>query len=498
MAATAEANAAVETQTSTGEPSLLESLLDDAHVERDDAEAYGIAKRGIEAFLGELLTSRNKYEKIDRGAVDLMIAEIDKRLETQVNEYLHHPDVQKLESTWRSVKYLVDQTDFRENIKIELMPATKQDLMDDFDDSPDIVKSGLYRQIYSAEYGTFGGQPFGLILTDFDFASGHEDIRLLQQLASVASMAHAPLLANASPKLFGEDDYLSLPSMRDLKAHFDSPQFARWRSFRENEDSRYIGLCMPRFMLRQPYAPGQNSVRAFEFEEDVIDEHDHYLWGPASFALAARCADSFANYRWCANIIGPRAGGAVEDLPLHQYEAMGELQTKLPVEVQLTERREYELSEEGFIGLTHRKGSDNAAFFSANSVQRPKVFGKNDKDSELNYRLGTQLPYMFIVSRVAHYLKVMQRENLGTYKTKDRLQFELSWWLANYTTSTVANDTEMAKYPFKESEVIVEDVPGNAGWFRCKIQLVPHFKYMGADFTLSLVGKLDKSLNATD
>ncbi len=484
------------TQTVGADGSLLETLLDQAHFERDDHEAYDIARRGITAFLSEILTDRGKYEKIDRAAVDLMIAEIDKRLEAQVNEFLHHPAVQKLESTWRSIKYLIDHTDFRENIKIELMPATKQDLMDDFDDSPEIVKSGFYRTVYSAEYGTFGGQPFGAIITDFEFAAGHEDIRLLQQLASVSAMAHAPLIANAHPTLFGDSDFHNLPKMRDLKAHFESPQYARWRSFRENEDSRYIGLCLPRFMLRQPYAPGQNSVREFEFVEDVIDKHEHYCWGPSSFALAARLADSFAQYRWCANIIGPRAGGAVEDLPLHQYEAMGELQTKLPVEVQLTERREFELSEEGFIGLTFRKRSDNAAFFSANSVQKPKTYGKLDKDSELNYRLGTQLPYMFIVTRVAHYLKVMQRENLGTYKTKDRLQFELSWWLANYTTSNVANDTEMAKYPFKESEVIVEDVPGFAGWYRCKIQLVPHFKYMGADFTLSLVGKLDKTLNA--
>lgn len=477
---------------------LLESLLDEAHVERADEEAYGIAKQGIEAFLGQLLSDRDKYGKIDRAAVDLMIAEIDKRLEVQVNEFLHDDSVQKLESTWRSVAYLVDQTDFRENIKLELMPATKQDLMDDFDDSPELVKSGLYRTVYSAEYGTFGGEPFGLILTDFQFDSGHEDVRLLQQLASVSAMAHAPLLANASPNLFGDKDFSGLPAMRDLHAHFDSPQYARWRSFRENEDSRYIGLCMPRFMLRQPYGAGQNSVRNFEFEEDVIDEHENYLWGPASFAMAARCVDSFANYRWCANIIGPQAGGAVEDLPLHQYDAMGELQTKLPVEVQLTERREYELSEEGFIGLTHRKGSDNAAFFSANSVQRPKTYGKNDKDSELNYRLGTQLPYMFIVSRVAHYIKVMQREALGSSKTKGQLQFELSWWLARYTTDKVSSDTEMAKFPFKESSITVEDVPGVAGWYRCKIQLVPHFKYMGADFTLSLVGKLDKSLNADE
>jgi len=490
-----ELNQTIDSSATPDDASLLQSLLDEAKIVPDDQEAYEIGKRGVEAFMSELLRSRNKYEKIDTVAVDAMIAEVDKRMESQVNEILHHADFQKLESTWSSIKYLIDHCDFRENIKVEVLPATKRDLIDDFEDSPEIVKSGFYRKVYSGEYGTFGGEPFGLIVTDFDFASGNEDIRLLQQLASVSAMAHAPLLTNASPKLFGAEDFSNLPVMRDLKAHFDAPQFGRWKGLRENEDSRYLGMCMPRFLLRQPYEPGENSTREFSFVEDVVDKHDNYLWGPASFALAACAAESFANYRWCANIIGPQSGGAVMDLPIHQYESMGTLQTKLPVEVQLTERREFELSEEGFIGLTFRKGSDNACFFSANSTQRPKVFGKNDKDSELNYRLGTQLPYMFLITRVAHYLKVMQRENIGTFKTKERLQFELQWWLANITTEFVPNDAEMAKYPFKESLVTVEDVPGNAGWFRVRLQLVPHFKYMGADFTLSLVGKLDKSLS---
>jgi type VI secretion system protein ImpC len=483
------------TQSAAAEQTMLEELLDHAQVERSDEDAYPIAKKGVAAFMAELLTSSDKYNKIDRTAIDLMIAEIDQRIEGQVNEILHHPEVQKLESTWRSIKYLVDHCDFRENIKVELLNATKQDLTDDFEDSPEIVKSGYYRTLYSQEYGTFGGEPYGLVVTDFDFTTSHEDIRLFQQLASVSAMAHAPLLANANPNVFGEESYEGLPKMRDLKAHFDSPQYARWRSFRENEDTRYIGLCLPRFMLRQPYEPGSNTVREFNFTEDVIDKHENYLWGPSAFALAARCADSFAQYRWCAHIIGPSAGGAVEDLPLHQYEAMGELQTKLPVEVQLTERREYELSEEGFIGLTFRKNSDNAAFFSANSAQKAKTFERNAKDSELNYRLGTQLPYMFLICRVAHYLKVMQREAIGTYKTRKRLQAELVWWLGNYTTSEVDSDKMMARYPFKESMVHVEDVPGIAGWYRIKLQLVPHFKYMGADFTLSLVGKLDKNLS---
>lgn len=495
---TEEAQGKTEATTTTEETSLLDELLGQTAVNSSDAEAYAIAKRGVSAFMSELLANSDKFGKIDRTAVDLMISEIDKRLETQVNEILHDSSFQKLESTWRSIKYLVDHSDTRQNIQLDVVNATKQTLVDDFEDSPEIVKTGYYRSIYTSEYGTFGGVPYGAIVTDFDFSHEFEDIRLMQNMASVSAMAHVPLLANTPPDMFGNETFEPLPKMRDLKAHFDSPQYAKWRAFRTSEDSRYVGLCMPRFMLRQPYEPGKNTERDFQFVEDVRDKHENYLWGPASFALAARCAEAFAETAWCANIIGPTSGGAVEDLPLHQYEAMGEMQTKLPVEVQLSERREYELSEEGFIGLTFRKGSDNAAFFSANSAQVAKTFGRDDKDSELNYRLGTQLPYMFLVSRVAHYLKVMQREAIGSYTTREQLQQRLQWWLMMHTSSDAATERTKSRYPFKESGVWVEDVPGNAGWYRCRLQLVPHFKYMGADFTLSLVGKLDKSLGTDD
>jgi len=486
------------TQSATGEESLLESLLDQAVLPSADADAVDVAKRGVSAFLGELLTSGDKFQKVDRAAVDLMISEIDLRLESQVNAIMHAPEFQKLESTWRSLKYLVDHSDARQNVQVDVVNTTKQDLMDDFEDSPEIVKSGYYRSLYTSEYGTFGGVPYGAVVTDFDFTHGFEDIRLMSNLASVSAMAHVPLLANTPPEMFGDESFEGLPKMRDLKAHFDSPEYAKWRSFRENDDSRYIGLCMPRFMLRQPYEPGQNTERAFNFNEDVRDQHDNYLWGPASFAMAARCAEAFASTSWCADIIGPQSGGEVEDLPLHQYEAMGKLQTKLPVEVQLSERREYELSEEGIIGLTFRKGSDNAAFFSANSVQKAKTYGRDDKDSELNYRLGTQLPYMFLISRVAHYLKVMQRELIGSYVSREILQSRLQWWLTGHTCSTASTPFMKSKFPFKESGVWVEDVPGNAGWYKIRLQIVPHFKYMGADFSLSLVGKLDKSLAADE
>jgi type VI secretion system protein ImpC len=491
MAEQTQAKAGTATTDSTL-PTLLDELLTEAQVPDSDREAYQIAKKGIEAFMGELLQGRSDFGKIDRAVVDQMIAQIDGKITDQVNEVLHDKAFQSLESTWRSVRYLVDHSDHRENVRVELLDVTKQDLIDDFEDASDITKSGFYRTVYSAEYGTFGGHPYGAMISGFEFDAGHEDIALLKQLASVAAMAHAPLLANASPKFFGEESFEGLPRMRDLKSLFELPQYLRWRAFRDSEDARYVGLCMPKFLLRVPYDRDHKPVKEFDFTEDVIEQHENYLWGPASFALAARAAESFAAYRWCPNIIGPLAGGAVEDLPVHQYEAMGTLQTKLPVEIQLTERREYELSEEGFIGLTYRKGSDNAAFFSANSAQKAKEFA--NKDDELNFRLGTQLPYMFVITRLAHYIKVMQRENLGSWKTAQELRKELKNWLQQYTSSGPKVDQiTKSKRPFRQAEVKVDEVPGQAGWYRCELLVMPHFKYMGADFTLSLVGKLDKS-----
>ena len=479
----------------TQEGSLLDELLAEAKV-TPDQETYAVARQGVEAFIGEVLTQSDKYRKIDKAAVDAMIAEIDQRLSAQINEILHNQQFQQLESSWRGLKYLIDKVNFRENVRVEVLNCSKQDLLDDFEDSPEIVKSGLYRTVYSAEYGTFGGKPFGLMVANYDLGPGPQDIQLLQSSASVAAMAHCPFIANASPEFFGEEDFEGLPKLKDLQSLFEGPQYARWHAFRESEDSRYVGLCMPRFLLRLPYGEKTIPVKSFNFNEECVGEHDNYLWGHASIAFATRVADSFAKYRWCPNIIGPQAGGAVEDLPLHQYPAMGEIQTKIPTEIQLTERREYELSEQGFIGLVFRKDSNNAAFFSANSCQKAKIFADTEegKASELNYRLGTQLPYMFVITRLSHYLKVMQREQIGTWKERGDLERELNNWIRQYVADMENPAPAVrSRKPLRAAKITVEDVPGQPGWYRSNIQVRPHFKYMGASFTLSLVGKLDKS-----
>jgi type VI secretion system protein ImpC len=474
------------------EASVLDEIIGVTKVKRTD-ESYSTVHTALEAFMRQLV--RTPTARVHQSVVNEMITELDKKMSSQIDQVLHHPELQKLESAWRGLKLLVDRTDFRENIKIQMLNVSKEDLLTDFEDSPELTKSGLYKHVYSAEYGQFGGEPFGAMIANYELTSHPQDMKLLQYSGAVATMSHAPFIAAAGSKFFGEESFLSLPNLKDLKSIFEGPQYAKWRGFRESEDARYVGLVMPRFLLRLPYGQETIPVKDFNYEETVTDRHDNYLWGNASFAFASRLTDSFAKYRWCPNIIGPQSGGAVDDLPVHVYKEMGAMEQKIPTEVLLSERREFELSEEGFIGLTMRKGSDNACFFSANSAQKSKFFGqsKEGKEAEANYKLGTQLPYMFIISRLAHYIKVIQRENIGSWKEKADLNRELNQWINQYVAEMDdASPAVRGRRPLRQAEVTVEDVEGDPGWFRVGLKVRPHFKYMGAFFTLSLVGKLDK------
>ncbi len=487
-------SAAVESGRSAADLGILDRIIAETKLTPDD-EAYDIAKRGVSAFIEELLKPQNDGEPVKKAMVDRMIAEIDAKLSRQMDEILHNAEFQALESSWRGLKLLVDRTNFRENIKLEIINASKQDLLDDFEDSPEITQSGLYKHIYTAEYGQFGGQPVGALIANYFFDPSAPDVKTLQYVASVASMSHAPFIAAAGPKFFGLESFTGLPDLKDLKDHFEGPQFAKWQSFREQEDARYVGLTVPRFLLRNPYDPEDNPVKTFVYKENVANSHEHYLWGNTAYTFASKLTDSFAKFRWCPNIIGPQSGGAVEDLPLHHFESMGEIETKIPTEVLVSDRREYELAEEGFIALTMRKGSDNAAFFSANSTQKPKFFGISEegKTAELNYKLGTQLPYMFIINRLAHYLKVLQREQIGAWKERTDLELELNKWIRQFVADQENPSSEVrSRRPLRAAQVIVSDVDGEPGWYRVSLNVRPHFKYMGADFTLSLVGKLDK------
>ncbi|KNC89666.1 type VI secretion system contractile sheath large subunit [Trabulsiella odontotermitis] len=488
-----------EEQTATPEQparafSLLDEIMSQAHMQPDN-DGYDIARQGVAAFISKILDSGTSEEPINKMLVDRMILELDKKLSAQMDEIMHADEFRALESSWRSLKLLVDRTDFRENIKINVLHATKEELLDDFEFAPEIVQSGFYKHIYSSGYGQFGGEPIGAVIGNYAFKNTAPDMKLLQYVGAVGAMAHAPFLSSVAPEFFGISSFTELPAIKELKSVFEGPSHTKWRSLRESEDSRYIGLTAPRFLLRLPYSKTENPIRSFGYEESVHKGHEKFLWGNTAFLLASCLTDSFAKYRWCPNIIGPQSGGAVYDLPVHLYEAMGHIQAKIPTEVLITDRREFELAEEGFITLTMRKGSDNAAFFSANSIQKPKVFPntREGKMAETNYKLGTQLPYMFIINRLAHYIKVLQREQIGSWKERQDLERELNIWLKQYIADQENPPTEVrSRRPLRAAQIKVLDVEGDPGWYQVTMSVRPHFKYMGASFELSLVGRLDK------
>jgi len=473
---------------------LIDQILQETTIREDDSE-YGIAKHGVAAFISNLLETDNTEEPINKQAVDAMIAELDRKLSLHVDQVLHNPTVQELESAWQGLKLLVDRTDFRENIKMEFIHVTKEELLEDFDDAPEIMQSGLYKQVYSNGYGTFGGEPYGVMVGNYQFGPSTPDIKLLTNLASVGAMAHAPFISAAGHDFFSVDSFTDLPNRNDIKDYFESPKFTKWRALRDSEDARYLGLTMPRFLLRTPYDPSENPIKSFVYKETVDDNHEHFLWGNTAYLMASCITNSFAKYRWCPNIIGPQSGGAIEDLPVHLFESMGQLQMKIPTEILITDRREFEISEEGFIALTMRKDSDNAAFFSANSAQAPKIFPKTKEgqEAQTNYKLGTQLPYMFIVNRLAHYIKVLQREEIGSWKERQDLERELNNWIKQYVADQENPPADVrSRRPLRAASIQVNDVEGDPGWYSVTLAVRPHFKYMGASFELSLVGKLDK------
>lgn len=326
--------------------SLLDQIMEQTRLEPTQ-EGYAVARQGVAEFISEMLRSTDRESPVNKRLVDQMVAELDHKIGQQMDAILHHPDVQQLESAWRGLSLLVDRTDFRENIKIEFIHITKDELLDDFEASADVTQSGFYKHVYSSGYGQFGGEPIAAVIGNYYFGPSTPDMKLLNYVASVGAMAHAPFIAAAAPQFFGVEGFQELPNLKEVKDIFDGPRYAKWRSLRESEDSRYLGLAMPRFLLRQPYDPLDNPARTFQYTERVQASHENYLWGNAAYLMATRITESFAKYRWCPNIIGPQSGGAVEDLPVHLYEALGQVQAKIPTEVLVTDRREFELAEEG-------------------------------------------------------------------------------------------------------------------------------------------------------
>ena len=447
----------------------------------------------VNILLKLIQDSSQKIEKLDKHLLDYHISQIDQKLSRQLDAIMHHPEFQEIESTWRGLKFLVDRTDFRRNVKIELLDVSKDDLRQDFEDAPEINQTGFYRHTYIQEYDTPGGEPLGVTISNYEFDRGPQDIALLRNVSKVAAAAHMPFLASVGPKFFGKENMEEVAAIKDIANYFDRAEYTKWNSFRETDDSRYIGLTLPRVLARLPYGPETVPVRSFNYIEDVKGpDHDRYLWANASFAFAANMVQSFISNGWCVQIRGPQAGGLVEDLPIHLYDLGTGNQMKIPTEVLIPETREFEFANLGFIPQSFYKNRDYACFFSANSTQKPAQY--ETKEATANSRINSRLPYIFLLSRIAHYLKVIQRENIGATKDRRVLELELNKWINNLVTEmTDPSDEVQASHPLRQAQVIVEDIEDNPGFFRVKTFLVPHFQIEGMDINLSMVSQMPKA-----
>jgi type VI secretion system protein ImpC len=475
--------------------SPLDEIFAAARIPADSPERDALAA-GLRAAL-QCAGAKAVGEYLSESFTDCLTVMIDEKISAQVNAVLHHPEFLALEALWRGLRFLTDRMDFTQNIVLEYLNISKEDLLNDFHDAPEIVKSGLYRLIYTAEFGQFGGHPVGAVIAGYTLGPGPQDVQLMQYVSVVASLSHAPFFAAAGKEFFGVDAWARFPDLADVQSIFDMPRYERWNAFRETESARYMGLTLPGFLLRLPY-DGENAVGAslFNFIEEPESEDD-FCWGNTAFAVAVCLADSFARYRWCVNIIGPDGGGAVQDLPCCRYQAMSGIQNKIPTRTIISEHREFELAELGFISLTPGRTPHEAVFYSADSALKPKPFPKTPEGftAEISFRLSTQFPYMMIMNRLAHYIKVLQRESIGAWKGREEISRELNKWISGYVTEMDTPDAlTRSRRPLRMAKVEVKDLPGAAGWYDVTILARPHFKYMGVSFTLSLEGRLDRNV----
>src|SRR5213593_4223887 len=480
-----------ETRTEEGVEgqALLEKIIDQGRWK--DPANRALARDIIGELAKQVLEGEITISKNTEAMINARIAAIDALLSKQLNEVIHAPEFQKLEASWRGLNYLVMQSETSTMLKIRVMNATKTELVKDLEKAVEFDQSALFKKVYEEEYGMFGGAPFGALIGDYEFSKHPQDIALLEKISNVAAAAHAPFISAANPELLNLESYNQLDQPRDLAKIFDTMEYAKWKSFRESEDSRYVGLCLPHILMRLPYGEATAPVEAVRFEEDVDGkQHQKYLWGNAAYAFATRLTDAFAKFSWCAAIRGVEGGGLVEGLPAHTFKTDdGDIALKCRTEIAITDRREKELSDLGFIPLVHCKGTDYAAFFGAQSCQKAK---KYDSDAaNANARLSTQLQYIFAVSRFAHYLKHMMRDKVGSFMSRSDCERFLNKWIMNYVTADDnASPSVKAQYPLRDARIDVAEIPGKPGCYRAIAFLKPHFQLDELTVSLRLVADL--------
>lgn len=469
---------------------VLEQVLQKGKLARsEDQTPY--AQSMVDEFVGQILEAGDTVSNDTIAFICKRIEEIDLLLSQQLDEILHHESFKKVEATWRGLHYLVMNTETGTQLKLRLLNASEKELRDDLEKAVEFDQSVLFKQIYEEEYGTFGGSPYSALMADFEFDASAPSMSLLTKLSNVAAAAHAPVFAAVSPKLLDMDDFTELGNPRDLAKIFEGTDKVRWRSFRETEDSRYVVLAMPRTLMRLPYGPETSPVEGIMYEERVDGStQETFVWGNAAYMLAQRVTTAFAKYGWTAAIRGVEGGGLVENLPAYTFKTTdGDIALKCPTQIAITDRREKELSDLGFISLCHCKGTDKAAFFGGQTTQKPKKY--NTPQATANASTSARIPYLLAASRFAHYIKVIMRDKIGSFMTRENVENYLQTWISEYVLlNDDAGQDLKARYPLREARVDVFDVPGEPGKYRATVFLRPHFQLEELTASIRLVAEL--------
>src|SRR5271167_4649086 len=436
-----------------------------------------------------------KGEVLD--TIEEMIARLDEKLSAQMNEVLHAPEFQQLESAWRGLNYLVFNSETDATLKIRILNVGKMELYRNFKSFPGARwdQSPLFKAVYESEFGQLGGEPYGALVADYHFSHAPTDVQLLRDLSKIASASLAPLVTGADPNLLGMDSWRELMNPRDIGKLMDTPDYAAWKGLSDSVDSRYVALCMPRVLSRMPYGAKTEPVEEFAFEEDTDgNKGEKYGWMNACYAMAANINRAHKEYGWTVRIRGVESGGEVINLPTHTFPTDdGGVDMKCPTEIAITDRREAELSKAGLISIVHRKNTDKAAFIGAQSVYKPRTY--IDKEATASDNLSARIPYMFAVSRFAHYLKCMVRDKIGSTKEKDQLEKWLNGWIVRYVDGDPTNSSEevKARYPLAAARITVIPDEANPGYYAANVYLRPHFQLEGMDIGMSLVASLPES-----
>ena len=472
------------------EMGLLDTIIHKGQMVKDETQVP-YAKDLIGELVNQILEEGMTISADTAAMINEQIARIDELITKQLNEILHNAEFQKLEGSWRGLNYLVMNTETGTMLKLRLLNITQKELLTDLEKAVEFDQSQLFKKVYEEEYGTFGGSPYTMLMGDYEFGRHPQDMALLEKISNVAAAAHAPFIAAASPKLFDMDGFTQLGIPRDLAKVFESAELIKWRSFRDSEDSRYVSLTLPHILMRLPYGADTIPVEGLNFEEDVDGkDHQKYLWGSSAYALAQRITNAFAKYKWCAAIRGVEGGGLVEGLPTHTFTTdEGDIALKCPTEIAITDRREKELNDLGFISLVHCKGTDYAAFFGGQTTQKPKVYDTNEANA--NARISSVLPYVLAASRFAHYIKAIMRDKIGSFMTADQVSAYLNRWIMNYAMGMDDAGQEIkAKYPLRDARVDVAEIPGKPGCYSAVVFLQPHFQLEELTASIRLVAEL--------